>query len=167
MFSNGSNIKGFSVTTGVTSNFSGAYLLQRRNSQVNGISAAVLGMDQTDVTDGPSRSYGGYFNRLYVEGLYKNVRVVTTSQTLLKTDCTIHCYADGDITLTLPTPDNAMIGMEIKVRKLGNVGTCYVTAHEANKIWRRNPETTFSLVDDDSFLFIWDGNYWVLDYNDN
>ena len=111
------NIMGFSVATGVTSNFSAAYLLQKRNSQANGVSAAVLGMDQTDETDGASKSYGGYFNSAYIGRVVHNIRNVSASGAILKSDYRIHCYGSSSITLALPTPDNSMVGQTIKIRR--------------------------------------------------
>lgn len=163
MFSNGSNIMGFSVATGITSNFSAAYLLQKRNSNSNGISAAVLGMDQTDETDGPSKSYGGYFNSAYIGRVVHNIRNVSASGAILKSDYRIHCYNTSTITLTMPTPDNSMVGQTIKFRKLG-AQTVYITTSTSYKFWHISELTTLTLGDDDGFSVTWDGAYWVTEF---
>lgn len=166
LFANGSNIMGFAASTGSITNCSLVSLLQKRNSQANGISTAILGVDQTDSSDGASKSYGGYFTRLYVAGLYKNIRNVKTSQTLLKTDCTIHCYNTSTITLTLPVPDNAMVGMEITIRKL-DTQTVIISTSSLYPIWNTASVTSIKLENDDALTFIWDGNYWVTYYMNN
>lgn len=161
VFSNGSNIMGFSVATGVTSNFSAAYLLQRRNAQSNGISAAVLGMDQTDETDGVSKSYGGYFNSAYIGRIVHSIRNVSASGDILKSDYKIHSYASSAITLTLPIADNSMIGQDIFVRKLG-AGNVTVVRGGSQSLWLGSSITS-TVVDHNALtLFCWDGNYWVV-----
>ena len=163
MFSNGSNIMGFSVTTGVTSNFSAAYLLQKRNSQANGISAAVLGMDQTDEADGTSKSYGGYFNSAYIGRVVHNIRIVSASGDILKSDYRIHCYGSSSITLSLPTPDNSMVGQTIKFRRLGSAGVTIITS-SSYPIWDTSAILSINFSNDDAISFTWDGNYWVTEF---
>lgn len=166
MFSNGSNIMGFSVATGITSNFSAAYLLQKRNSNSNGISAAVLGMDQTDETDGTSKSYGGYFNSAYIGRVVHNIRTVSASGAILKSDYRIHSYASSAITLTLPIADNSMIGQDIFVRKLG-AGNVTVVRGGSQSLWLGSSITS-TVVDYDALtLFTWDGSYWVVNEMNN
>lgn len=159
VFVNGSNITGIAGSTGITSNFSGAFLLNKRNTDSGGVSAAVYGSDNT--TSGASRSYGGLFNRLRANGWLPNTRTVTTSGDILKTDCIIHSYANSDITLTLPIPTSNDIGLTFIIRKLGSSGNVYITSQVANKIWHVSELTTLTLGDDDSFKVIWDGVYWV------
>ena len=163
MFSNGSNIIGFSVITGVTSNFSAAYLLQKRNSQANGISAAVLGMDQTDETDGASKSYGGYFNSAYIGRVVHNIRNVSASGDILKSDYRIHCYGSSAITLSLPTPDNSMVGQTIKIRRLGPDNVTIITS-SSYPIWNVASTLSTSIDNDNALSFTWDGNYWVTEF---
>ena len=163
MFSNGSNIRGFAVGVGLTANVSAAYLLQKRNSQANGISAAVLGMDQTDETYGPSKSYGGYFNSAYVGRVVHNIRTVSASGAILKSDYRIHCYGSSSITLALPTPDNSMVGQTIKIRKLGSDGVTIITS-SSYPIWNTSSVLSVNVSNDDALSFTWDGNYWVTEF---
>ena len=97
---------------------------------------------------------------MYVAGLYNRIRIVSASTTLLNSDCTIHCYNTSAITITLPTPDNAMVGMKIKVRKLGTDDVA-IYAHPGGKIWHYSEVTYFTIANNDSCEFEWDGNYWV------
>ena len=154
---------GFSVATGVTSNFSAAYLLQKRNSQANGVSAAVLGMDQTDETDGASKSYGGYFNSAYIGRVVHNIRNVSESGDILKSDYRIHCYNTSAITLTMPTTDNSMIGQTIKIRKLGSDGVT-ITTSSSYPIWNTSSVLSVNVSNDDALSFTWDGAYWVTEF---
>lgn len=166
MFSNGSNIMGFAASVGLTANVSAAYLLQKRNSQANGISAAVLGIDQTDETYGPSKSYGGYFNSAYIGRVVHNIRNVSHSGDILKSDYKIHSYASSAITLTLPIADNSMIGQDIFVRKLG-AGNVTVIRGGSQSIWLSSAITS-TVVDYNALtLFTWDGNYWVVNEMNN
>lgn len=59
-FANGSGMQFLSSTVGVATNASVVGLLRYRNSDSSGISAAVVGVDQS--TGGSSKSYAGYFN---------------------------------------------------------------------------------------------------------
>lgn len=166
VFSNGSNMKGFDASVGFTANVSAAYLLQKRNSNSNGVSAAVLGMDQTDETDGVSKSYGGYFNSVYIGRVVHNIRNVSASGNILKSDYRIHSYASSAITLTLPIADNSMIGQDIFVRKLGK-GNVTVIRGGSQSLWLGSAITS-TVVDYDALtLFTWDGNYWVVNEMNN
>ena len=163
VFANGSNITGIAGSTGITSNFSGAFLLQKRNSNSNGISAAVLGMDQTDETNGPSKSYGGYFNSAYIGRVVHNIRTVSASGAILKSDYRIHCYGSSSITLSLPTPDNSMIGQTIKIRRLGPDNVT-ITTSSSYPIWDTSSRLSITFSNDDALSFTWDGNYWVTEF---
>ena len=163
VFSNGSNIMGFSVATGVISNFSAAYLLQKRNSRANGVSAAVLGFDQTGDTDGQSKSYGGYFNSAYIGRVVHNIRNVSASGAILKSDYRIHCYGSSSITLSLPVPDNSMVGQTIKIRRLGSAGVTVITS-SSYPIWDTASTLSINFSNDDALSFTWDGNYWVTEF---
>lgn len=140
--------------------------MQKRNSQANGISAAVLGMDQTDETNGPSKSYGGYFNSAYIGRVVHNIRTVSASGAILKSDYRIHSYAGSAITLTLPIADNSMIGQDIFVRKLG-AGNVTVVRGGSQSLWLGSSITS-TVVDYDALtLFTWDGTYWVVNEMNN
>ena len=162
-FSNGSNIRGFAAGVGLIANVSAAYLLQKRNSNSNGVSAAVLGMDQTDEADGTSKSYGGYFNSAYIGRVVHNIRTVSASGAILKSDYRIHCYGSSSITLSLPTPDNSMVGQTIKIRRLGPANVTIITS-SSYPIWKVSSTLSTSIDNDNSLSFTWDGNYWVTEF---
>jgi len=159
VFVNGSNITGIAGSTGITSNFSGAFLLNKRNTDSGGVSAAVYGSDNT--TSGASRSYGGLFNRLRANGWLPNIRTVSASGDILKIDCVIHSYASSDITLTLPIVTSNDIGLTIKVRKIGAGNVTVQIPNTTYKIWL-STELTSTVIDFDALgIFVFDGIYWV------
>jgi len=163
VFSNGSNMKGFEASVGLKANVSAVFLLQKRNSNSNGISAAVLGMDQTDEANGPSKSYGGYFNSAYIGRVVHNIRTVSASGAILKSDYRIHCYGSSSITLSLPTPDNSMIGQTIKIRRLGPDNVTIITS-SSYPIWDTSSRLSINFSNDDGLSFTWDGAYWVTEF---
>ena len=163
VFSNGSNMKGFEASVGLKANVSAVFLLQKRNSYTNGISAAVLGMDQTDETNGTSKSYGGYFNSAYIGRIVHNIRNVSASGAILKSDYRIHCYGSSSITLSLPTPDNSMIGQTIKIRRLGPDNVTIITS-SSYPIWDTSSRLSINFSNDDGLSFTWDGAYWVTEF---
>ena len=166
VFSNGSNMRGFEASVGLKANVSSVFLLQKRNSYTNGISAAVLGMDQTDEADGTSKSYGGYFNSAYIGRVVHNIRTVSSSGDILKSDYRIHTYASSAISLTLPIADNSMIGQDILVRKLGS-GNVTVMCSGSQRMWLGSSITSMVVDYDALTLFTWDGNYWVVNEMNN
>ena len=163
VFSNGSNMRGFEASVGLKANVSAVFLLQKRNSYTNGISAAVLGMDQTDEADGTSKSYGGYFNSAYIGRVVHNIRTVSASGDILKSDYRIHCYGSSSITLSLPTPDNSMVGQTIKIRRLGPDNVTIITS-SSYPIWDTSSRLSITFSNDDALSFTWDGNYWVTEF---
>ena len=113
-----------------------------------------------------SQTYGGYFNRLKVNGLYKNIRNVYYSGYIYNNDCVIHCYnSSSDITLTLPIPTKSMIGMELRIRILGTRTVTIVTQSSTYyPIWVSGTVSSFTITNNDGAILIWDGNYWVKTY---
>lgn len=212
LFCNGSNITGFSATTGIQTNCSGVYLLNKTISEslnnYKNISSALLGIDQS-YKDGitvwnnsasytigkvvyynsnskyyecildniniiptntsywkeyiSSSTYGGYYDRLRVNGLYNNVRIVNNSGLIYKKDTRIHYYGSSDITLTIPICTLQDIGFTFSIRKLGagNI-IVIITTSSNNLIWSDGIKTEY--VVDYSYLaeFCFDGNYFVV-----
>jgi hypothetical protein len=116
VFSNGSAMRFLSVVTGINTNASLVGLLQSRNSNSNGISAGVVGIDQT--TTGASKSFGGYFNSLFAGGLHVGVKSTTENYTCTDKDTFISCYNTSPINIELPP--NPKIGKTIIVRRNNN-----------------------------------------------
>ena len=95
-----------------------------------------------------------------------NIRIVSASGAILKSDYKIHSYAGSAITLTLPIADNSMIGQDIFVRKLG-AGNVTVVRGGSQSLWLGSSITS-TVVDYDALtLFTWDGNYWVINEMNN
>ncbi|MEN6413734.1 MAG: hypothetical protein ABFC84_13395 [Veillonellales bacterium] len=92
VFNNGSGVSFLSATLGITTNANLVGLLQTRNSDANGYSAAVVGVDQT--TSGNSKSYAGFF--------LGKVRGSTVVESFMKTpsDRGLYDLPDSDATLS-------------------------------------------------------------------
>jgi hypothetical protein len=165
VYSNGSNMSGFFPGFGLKGAASVFGALQRRINDSDAVTAGVIGFDQTDISNGISKSYGGWFNSLYTGRFVRKLRKITKSGVIGKDDCIIHCYNSGVINLGLPTPDKSMIGQEIRVRMMGNNRvTMYTDAQYP--IWHRSSITYIDIAEDNMMSFIWDGTYWVTIYTD-
>lgn len=165
VYSNGSNMSGFLPGFGLKGAASVFGALQRRINDSDAVTAGVIGFDQTDISNGISKSYGGWFNSLYAGRFVRKLRKITESGVIGKDDCIIHCYNSGVINLGLPTPDKSMIGQEIRVRMMGNNRvTMYTDAQYP--IWHRSSITYIDIAEDNMMSFIWDGTYWVTIYTD-
>lgn len=102
-FSNASGIPFIAITTGIETNASVAGLLFQRNTDPNGISAGVAGIDGTNTGD--SRSFGGYFNTALIGGLNLGSDTTAADYTIGKFVTLVSCYNDGvDIDVSLPNP---------------------------------------------------------------
>ena len=102
IFTNGSGIEWISAIAGILSNAGLASLLTVRNADSDGISAAIVGVDQT--TSGNSKSYAGYFDgdvkiTKTLKGLKVPVTPIATTQTLTEDDCSIIAYSGATIYL--------------------------------------------------------------------
>ena len=154
IFSNGRGVDAMPGSSGILSNIVNAALLQHRNGKSNGISAAVIGFDQTSDSDGVSKSYGGWFNRLKVEGILENYHAVTGSTsnyTVTKNDCVIHSFSTVDVTLYLPVPSSngADIGLTFKVKRCSGHNILLATSSGVT--------IQFNTTEQSSSLWITDG----------
>ena len=75
----------------------------------------------------------------------------------------IHCYGSSSITLSLPTPDNSMVGQTIKIRRLGPANVTIITS-SSYPIWKVSSTLSTSIDNDNALSFTWDGNYWVTEF---
>jgi hypothetical protein len=175
VFSNGSNINALSQVLGIPSNFSSAHLLQKRLGNVSGISAAVYGNDQTEDTDAvnASKSYGGWFNRLFMNSVLENIYNLEGSVVSLALDKksyhTIHSYATSSATIILPKANYRDIGLKFEIRKCGSGTVTVETSVGQYLLLNTSPstDTSMNLNSRDSAYYKWDGKYWVLYYNNN
>jgi len=175
IFSNGSNINALSQALGIPSNFSSAHLLQKRLGDVSGISAALYGNDQTEDTDAvnASKSYGGWFNRLFMNSVLENIYNLEGSSVSLTLDKksyhTIHSYATSSATIILPKANYRDIGLKFEIRKCGSGTVTVKTSVGQYLLLNTSPstDTSMNLNSRDSAYYKWDGKYWVLYYNNN
>lgn len=166
IFSNGSNVQGLPFL-GTYDNFTLAALLQKRNADSYGISAAVLGVDQTNDSDtiNASKSYGGYFNRLYIRSELDNILVTSDSANLTLDKSgyhTIHYYGSSDKTINLPAVTYRDVGLKFFIRKCGS-GNIWVHAYNGvSMIDSDNRVRTNKKIQNAQLsVFIYDGSYWV------
>ncbi len=78
-----------------------------------------------------------------------NIRNVSASGDILKNDYRIHCYGSSSITLSLPTPDNSMIGQTIKIRRLGPDNVTIITS-SSYPIWDTSSRLSITFSNDDA-----------------
>lgn len=103
VFSNASGVDYLPLSTGRDTNASMAAVLFERNDDLNGISAAVAGIDAT--TAGNSRSFGGHFNSALIEALYLNSKQILTSAvnySVTDSDVFISSYNSNTCRIYLP-----------------------------------------------------------------
>ncbi|MBB6327123.1 hypothetical protein FHS59_002751 [Algoriphagus iocasae] len=168
VFSNASGVAWESATTGRKTNASLVGLLQSRNSESDGISAAIVGIDQTTELDGDSKSYGGYFNSAligssFINALNLKVKVIegTTYTIDNMTDgksTFFSCYNDSGLTITLPVGEGQRV---IYIRRNNSAG---VTINRAGSDQILNPSTSTSVSIPDVgglAMLVWDGSYWT------
>ena len=124
-------------------------LLQKRNSDSNGISAAVLGVDETQDSDtvNASKSYGGYFNRLYIQSELDNILVTSDSSdlTLNKSSYhTIHYYGTSQKNIYLPSVNSRDVGLKFIFRKM-NTYNILVHADSGHSIIGTDNNTVYEV----------------------
>lgn len=157
IFSNASSLPFISATSGLETNASIAGLLFERNTDPDGISAGVAGIDATTI--GNSESYGGFFNSMKALGLYIGVKAVTASEELTRFQTYISCYNDpGAITITLmPSP---RLGKVYYIKRI-NTADVTIDGGAADLVFDSTPVGTFNIPNrGDTIMLVWDGSYW-------
>lgn len=177
LFSNAGGMQFLSATSGLTTNASIVGLLFNRNSGgQNGISAAVVGLDETtDPTDG-SQAWGGYFNSLKVTGKIDlgqaaamiggqsvGVKTTTVNYTLEDSVTLVTCYniatTDGAIAITFPATPS--VGRMVIVKRVNSGGVQVMGNGNTFRGYTQN-FTNYSLANAGSISqFVWDGSYWI------
>lgn len=160
IFSNASSIN--AIGLGFPANFSITALLQRRNSGIGGLSAAIYGNDQTSDTDGTSQSYGGWFNSLFAGGLHVAVTRITANYTASLRDTYISCENTGaDITVTLPAvTSSTYIGKVYLIFRESSHGVT-VNGNGNTLIWSTTSGSSESIGGTGGCLLaVWTGRYW-------
>ena len=169
IFSNGSNVQGLPFL-GTYGNFTLAALLQKRNADSYGISAAVLGLDETNDSDtiNASKSYGGYFNRLFIGSELDNIFVTSDSADLTlnkKGYHTIHYYGTTNKNIYLPAVNSRDVGLKFFFRKM-NAGNIEIYADDGHTFVGYNNEIPDHLETSHGKKteVVWDGSYWIENY---
>lgn len=153
-----SNASGYSflpIHMGVQTNASVVGVLSARNTGINGISAAVAGIDAT--SDGNSRSYGGYFSSLLTGSLSLRTQTITGSVSIIG-GVFFSCYNQSGITVTLPAdPDEGAVMYFTKINDYA------VTLDGNGKSFAGDPVAgSVGIVAQWSTLMVrWDGSYWI------
>lgn len=158
VFSNASGFPFISAVTGIQTNASLVGLLFNRNTDSQGISAGVVGLDAT--SSGNSDSYGGYFNSLFVGGMHFNFKYITANYTALETDTIIIAeHTSGTITVTLPAVKK--VG-KIYIISRDQVGpTLGINGNNSQIRVAGNMYNTIFVADAGNIhLLIWTGKHW-------
>src|SRR5690606_19530192 len=132
-------------------------LLFERNTDNNGISAGVVGIDNT--TTGNSKSFGGYFNTAYIGGVHVDVDVVTASFSILGDGGSYYsCYNTAAITIGLPP--NPKIGRKIYIRR-NNPDDVTINGN-GKQIVNDSPVSSIDITGQwTTAMLMWDGTYWM------
>lgn len=149
-------------------------LLQKRNSSSLGISAAIFGLDQTADSDNvnASKSYGGWFNRLFIASQLGSIYCISGNTTTLQLDKssyrTIHGYQTNGCTIYLPLVNYRDIGLTFFFRRCagGNLTILSVNGTNADHDFLEGTSVTSGLAGITAsaaytVYLKWDGNYWV------
>src|SRR5690606_21412087 len=160
IFSNASKYAFLPAYLGVDTNASVVGLLFDRNSDSEGISAGVVGRD--DTSTGNSESYGGWFNSLFAGGLHVAMLRTTASTLFLNDKHTfiVH-YGTSPATIYLPGSSSRKPGKAIFVIRR-NVIALKINAN-GTMIARGTSEVTEYEIDDagNVWSFWWDGQVWI------
>ncbi|WP_114752286.1 phage tail protein [Pleomorphovibrio marinus] len=160
ILSNASLMPFFSIASGLDTNASVVGILNERNSDTDGISAGVVGLDPT--TTGASRSFGGYFNSALIERLKINsielgIAAVTENHTMTA-ETYVSCYNTSGIQVNLPA--NPRLGRKCYVRRTNS--SAVTVGGNGEEI--TDDAQTFSTISipsaGDMGVFVWDGTYW-------
>ncbi|UCS94857.1 phage tail protein [Echinicola marina] len=157
MFTNAGSVPFISEAAGSKTNASIAGLLFDRNTDPNGISAAVAGLDGT--SSGDSASYGGWFNSVWFGGIHLAIRSITADHTILKTDSFISCDNSTAITVTLPLSPRK--GATYFIRR-NNASGVSIASGSANIKDNGTPVSSIGVPSQGDLVRItWEGGYWL------
>lgn len=158
-FSNASGIPFIAITTGIETNASVAGLLFQRNTDPNGISAGVAGIDGTSTGD--SRSFGGYFNSALIGGL--NLVSATTGSDYVfgKFVTLLSCYNDGiDIDVSLPNPAKKDM---VKYVRRNNTSAVTILGNGNSLVVDSTAVSDFTIPSrGDLIQCFFDGSFWLI-----
>jgi hypothetical protein len=157
IFSNASRLPFISATSGLDTNASIAGLLFERNTDPDGISAGVAGIDAT--TTGASESYGGFFNSMKALGLFIGVVTTTADITLTRFQTFVSCYNDpSGITVTLMA--SPRVGKTYFIKRINTAGVT-IDGGAADLVFNGSPVGTHAIANrGETVMLVWDGSYW-------
>lgn len=164
VFANAGGTSFIPATSGLTSNGSIVGLLFKRNSDNNGISAGVVGVDAT--TSGASKSYGGYFNSAYAGELYVGSHICNSTETTYTVGdgvTLVTYYASGGSTRRITLPASPKDGRIIYIKPLNDSVEIYSPVHG---IIDMNGANQSSVLNERAkmSMFIYSGGYWIQGY---
>ena len=126
-----------------------------------GGSSAVCGVygSASNASSNPAPTYGGYFNKLRMNGMYINVRSIVNTTYLNSFDCFISCYNTASITVYLPP--NPEVGLTLYIKKINSAQT---TIHGfGNQLITNTAINTYvSTTAGQMMSLTWDGTYWCV-----
>ena len=120
----------------------------------------------------PAPAYGGWFDRLRVNGFLMNVRQINSNTTLTLNDLYIACYnRDGRITITLPI--NPYVGQTYYLRQINSNGFDIVgkandsestPGYKIHTDGNTVTQTSNRAGQGDTTMLVFDGQFWMLNY---
>ncbi|MGN6352814.1 MAG: phage tail protein [Parafilimonas sp.] len=164
IFSNASDHAFIPASSGIPNNASVVGLLQKRNTDIipDGLSAAVVGLDQTDDGDGNSQSYGGYFNSVFAGGLYVSTRTIDADYSLKLTDT--HIVSTDTLTIYLPQLTSYSAGKMYWIfitngtPTLDGNGNSIATASGLVSSFAASGHVS------NTCLMVWTGSFWTMNF---
>lgn len=125
--------------------------------------AGVAGLASNSNPD-PAPSYGGYFDKLKINGMYVQIRQKNSTYNMLSTDVFVSCYNSGYMSIVLPVaPYN---GQTVYINQV-NANGITISAGSATIIRiGGNQGSSYSTNNPDdrgkTFRLVWDGRFWIM-----
>lgn len=166
VFSNGGAERIYSVSSGIPHGVSIAGLGYGNvsNDFLNvAFLAGVAGL-ASNSNPNPAPSYGGYFDKLKINGMYVQIKQKDSTYNMLSTDVFITSYNTVEITVTLPVaPYN---GQTVYINQM-NAARIIIAAGSSMLIkWRSSTSGSYTTAGSDdigkTFRFISDGQFWIM-----
>ncbi len=164
ILANGGGYPALPPSTGGQTNASIVGIINDRNSDPNGISAGVIGTDNTgEETPGSSMTFGGFFTSILTWAL--NIGSITleteTSYIITKLETFLSCYNDNELTIYLPA--NPFTGRLIFIRR--NNSDPIIINGNGHKILDTVPRESKTLgssgAEGELAILFWDGSNWT------
>ena len=112
----------------------------------------------------PAPSYGGYFDKLKINGMYVQIRQKDSTYNMLSTDVFVSCYNSGAMSVVLPVaPYNGQTVYINQVNANGitiSAGSATITrigGNQGSSYTTNNPDDRGK-----TFRLVWDGQFWIM-----